>query len=130
MKGRSAEYDFLDFLLKQDFIGLRSYASKGYRDLLMVKRGYRPLLIEVKYYTKVDNKVINQLRKKVNTHKLMENAMLADCYPLLVFKIKRKGWLIYRLDEAKEYMVPYRKYNENWLSSSAPNFDRYLKEGY
>lgn len=128
--GYSAENDLFNRMLDIDFIGRRSYKSQGPFDLMMIGKKYRPLLIEVKYYKNMiyeiknkDNlKVINRLKKKVNTGLLIREAEKVDAYPLLAFKIRRKGYLFYRLDRNIELLVAYKGFNLDKVLDLPPKF--------
>ena len=107
--GRGAEFDLLNRLVNVGYIGKRAYKSQGPYDLMMICKGLRPLLIEVKYYRVVNDKVIERLKKKVNTTKLIQIAKQVDSYPLLAFKLRRKGYLFYRLDTNVYHTVKYKE---------------------
>ncbi len=106
--GYGAEHDLHNRLLRLDFLVMRAHKSQGPYDLLGVLKGYRPLLMEVKYYKVVNDKVIANLRKKVNTNKLIELARMTDSYPLLVFKLKRLGFMFYRLDTNVYHTIKFK----------------------
>ena len=114
--GRGAEFDLLNKLFNIGYIGKRAYKSQGPYDLMVFRDRYRPLLIEVKYYkgmndnidSKENTRAINRLKKLVNTRKLMQIAKQVQAYPLLAFKIRRKGYLFHRLDTEESYMIKYK----------------------
>ncbi|MDR4491358.1 MAG: hypothetical protein R2685_10735 [Candidatus Nitrosocosmicus sp.] len=110
--GYQAENDLYNKLLMIGFIGRRSYKSQGPFDLMMFRDTYRPLLIEVKYYKEVNDKVIGRLKKKVNTTKLIQIAQSVQAYPLLAFKMRRLGYLFYRLDIDESYMIKYKDFRK------------------
>jgi hypothetical protein len=128
--GYSAENDLFNRMLDIDFIGRRSYKSQGPFDLMMIGKKYRPLLIEVKYYkqmiyelkNKENAKVLKRLMKKVNTSLLIREAKKVDAYPLLAFKIRRKGYLFYRLDRNIEMLVAYKGFNLDRVLDLPPKF--------
>ena len=119
-KGYGAENDLFNRLVEIGFEGKRAYKSQGAYDLMMFTGGFRPLLIEVKYYSSMTNiitnkenvKNIERLKKKVNTTKLIARAKSVDAYPLFAFKIKGKGYLFYRLDNDTQKFIPYKKLKE------------------
>jgi hypothetical protein len=88
------------------------------------------LLIEVKYYkamiyelkNKENAKVLKRLMKKVNTGLLIREAKKVDAYPLLAFKIRRKGYLFYRLDRNIEMLVAYKGFNLDKVLDLPPKF--------
>ena len=116
-RGYSAEADLFNRLVDIGFEGKRAFKSQGAYDLMMFTGGYRPLLIEVKYYSimtaepnsVINDKSIKRLLKKVNTTKLIDRARRVDAYPLFAFKIKGKGYLFYRLDNDTRKFIPYKK---------------------
>lgn len=132
-QGYTAENDLHNRLLDEEFVVMRAYKSKGPFDLLAACKGLRPLLIEVKYYKamtgdyehKEDRKIIKRIKKTVNIQKLQQIAEMVDAYPLLAFKIKRKGFLFHRLDIDKYYLIPYRQFQRvRYPLLIAPNFKR------
>lgn len=105
-QGYSAELDLHNRLWDKDFVVMRAYKSLGPFDLMAACEGFRPLLIEVKYYkamtlevnSKVNLKVLKRLKKTVNINKLQYIAKKVDAYPIIAFKIKGRGYQFYRLD--------------------------------
>ena len=116
-KGYSAENDLHNRLLDKEFVVMRAYKSKGPFDLMAACKGFRPLLIEVKNYKamndepngKVNKKVIKRLKQTVNIRKLYEISQMTDSFPLIAFKIIRKGYLFYRLDYDVGHMVKFKE---------------------
>lgn len=108
-RGYSAENDLFNRLKDLGYEGKRAFKSQGCYDLLMFTEGLRPLLIEVKYYKNVDDKVIAKLKQKVNSKKLLAMAKSVDAYPLFAFKIKGKGYWFVRLDTGHQLVTPFKK---------------------
>jgi hypothetical protein len=115
-QGYSAEADLYNRLVDIGYEGKRAYKSQGPYDLLMYTKGFRPLLIEVKYYkamtdkpdSDINSKNIKRLLKKQNTTKLTAKALSTDSYPLFAFKIKGKGYLFYRIDTGERFFTTYK----------------------
>ena len=124
--GRGAEFDLRERLIDIGFIGMRAYKSLGPFDLMMFTGDtVRPLLIEVKYYKEVNDKVISRIKKRVNTTKLIQIAKQVNAYPLLAFKLRRKGYLFYRLDIDESYTIKYKDFRKGIRSTVLnlpPNF--------
>ncbi len=105
-QGYSAENELNKKLQEFGYEVKRAYKSQGCYDLLAFNDTFRPLLIEVKYYkamneiptSKVNQKALLTLLKKANSKKLFITAKTTNAYPLFAFKIKGKGWLLYRMD--------------------------------
>lgn len=105
-QGYSAENELNKKLQEFGYEVKRAYKSQGCYDLLAFNDTFRPLLIEVKYYkamddkptSKVNQKALLTLLKKANSKKLLLVAKTTNAYPIIAFKIKGKGWLLYRMD--------------------------------
>ena len=116
-QGYSAENELNNKLKEFGYEVKRAYKSQGCYDLLAFNDTFRPLLIEVKYYkamneiptSKVNQKALLTLLKKMNSKKLVMTAQATKAYPLIMFKIKGKGWLIYRMDTD---MLRFFKYKD------------------